>query len=93
MRSLDNTTNEEAKSNGWEIVKPCFSMEVVAKAVCKGDDRDIMKSTKRFKVPGGWIYNTSTEYILWDYEKDCIKNISIAEAITFVPDDKQGAKL
>jgi len=39
----------------------------------------IMKSTKRFKVNGGWIYNTSTEI----HEGD---DIAIAEALAFVPE-------
>jgi len=87
MRSLDNTTNKEAELNGWKIIKSCSSMEVIAKAIYTANDQNIMKSTKRFKVPGGWIYNTSTEHILWDYEKDCIKNVAIAEAIIFVPNN------
>jgi len=57
---------------------------VPGKAVVEsGDDcaRDyrIMKSTKRFKVNGGWVYNTSTEY-----HKD--GRVSVAEAMAFVPD-------
>ena len=79
-RDMTNTNNEQAKGNGWKIVVP-FEAEVVGKAVYEkvGDNLRIMKSTKRFKVPGGWIYNTSTE-IQTEIDTAC------AEALVFVPD-------
>lgn len=73
-----NLTHEDAKKDKWLIVKP-LDCEVVGKAVYgDGIDQSIMKSTKRFKVEGGWIYNTSTEYHKGD-------RVSIAEALVFVP--------
>ena len=78
VRSLGNTSNDEAKASGWEILKP-LNCEVVGKAILKDDVCAIMKSTKRFKVPGGWIYNTSTEYTT-------NAGVSIAEALCFVPE-------
>lgn len=79
MRSMINTTNEEAKKASWKIIVP-FPSEVVGKATYEDKNMRIMKSTKRFKVPGGWIYNTSTEHIA----ADC--TASVAEALVFVPE-------
>lgn len=81
-RNLKNTSNKEAKENGWEIVKP-LEMEVIGKAVYEynmpGETKiSIMKSTKRFKVDGGWMYNTSTEIHKGN-------KVSVAEALAFVP--------
>lgn len=87
MRNLKNTNHDEAKANGWEIIKP-LDCEVVGKAVYKKGEEAIMKSTKRFPVWGqdenktqtllGWIYNTTTEH-----HKGT--EIAIAEALVFVP--------
>ena len=80
-RDLKNVSNEGAAKAGWDIVVP-FPGELVGKAVFNGETVNIMKSTKRFKVPGGWIYNTSTEIHKGN-------QVSIAEALAFVPDVKQ----
>ena len=77
MRSMSVTSNEEAKLKGWKIIVP-FPGEVVGKASFAGKEEQIMKSTKRFKVEGGWIYNTSTEHHKGG-------NASVAEALVFVP--------
>ena len=79
-RDLTNVSNEGAKSVGWNIIVP-FPGEVVGKAVLELADGSIMKSTKRFKVDGGYIYNTSTEYHKGE-------RVSITEALVFVPDQK-----
>ena len=84
MRDLENLTNEDAQKTGWKIVKP-FNSEVVGKAVYENDgesDLKIMKSTKCFQVPGGYVYNTSTEV----HREG---RVSVAEALVFVPDPKQ----
>lgn len=80
MRSMETRTNKEAEKTGWTIVVP-FPGELVGKAVLHDKDNliHIMKSTKRFKVPGGWIYNTSTEV-------HTEVGIAVAEALVFVPD-------
>ncbi len=82
MRDMKLTSNEEAKKAGWEIIVP-FPGELVGKAVLEGGSEssplNIMKSTKRFKVEGGWIYNTSTEI----HKRD---QVAIAEALVFVPE-------
>lgn len=80
MRDMKVTSNEEAKTAGWEIVVP-FPGELVGKATYSDPaaDVEIMKSTKRFKVEGGWIYNTSTEIHKGG-------NASVAEALVFVPE-------
>jgi hypothetical protein len=80
MRDLTNDSKEKAVENGWIIVKP-LNCEVVGKAVLKTDEMSIMKSTKRFKVEGGWIYNTSTEVHAGGRGL-----VTIAEALVFVPD-------
>ncbi len=86
MRDMTNASTEQAKQNGWNIIKE-LNCEVVGKAILDNSEINsegksilikIMKSTKRFKVEGGWIYNTSTEYHKGD-------QISIAEALVFVP--------
>ena len=77
MRSLKNLNREDAEKNGWEILKPLANCEILGKSVYnKGRDK-IMKVTKRIKVEGGFLYNTSTEYHKGD-------GISIAEALVFV---------
>ena len=78
---LDNLSNDDARKNGWEIIKP-FESEVVGKAVYVADDIKIMKSTKRLKVIGGWLYNTTTEFHKGDM-------VSVAEALAFVPEKIQ----
>ena len=81
MRDMDITSNKEAEAKGWKILFP-FLGDLVGKAVYQDDDIRIMKSTKRFRVDGGFIYNTSTEI-----HKE--GRVSIAEALAFVPDPKQ----
>lgn len=80
MRDLKNITNADAMKAGWDILVPC-DMEVVAKAVLEDAHGGInlMKSTKRFRVPGGWIYNTSTEL-------HRANKVAVAEALVFVPE-------
>lgn len=79
MRSFFNLTGTDAEKTGWKILTP-LNCEVVGKAVLNEADLNIMKSTKRFKVVGGWIYNTSTEIHKGG-------NISVAEALVFVPEN------
>lgn len=80
MRNLTNLTQVDARNTGWEVLVDLKS-EVIGKAVYEDlpNGVRIMKSTKRFKVYGGWIYNTSTEF-------HNISNISVAEALVFVPE-------
>lgn len=80
MRDMEITSNSGAEQKGWKIIVP-FPGEMVGKAIYDHpeDSLRIMKSTKRFAVPGGWIYNTSTEIHKGE-------QISIAEALTFVPE-------
>lgn len=77
MRDLKVTSNEEAKQAGWSLIVP-FPGELVGKAVYDTPHLSIMKSTKRFAVPGGFIYNTSTEI-----HKGT--QVAVAEALVFVP--------
>ena len=79
MRDIRNMNVVDAEASGWNILKD-LHCEVVGKAIYKEGDVEIMKSTKRFKVDGGWIYNTSTEYRRGD-------NISVAEALVFIPNN------
>lgn len=77
MRNFNNLNQEDAAKSGWKILKDLES-EVVGKAVFGDGETMIMKSTKRFKVDGGWIYNTSTEIHKGG-------QVSVAEALVFVP--------
>ena len=83
QREMINMSQDQAQKNGWDIVKP-FECEVIGKAVYEGkaDGIRIMKSTKRFKVAGGWIYNTSTEIYRGNLA-------SVAEALCFVPNTEE----
>jgi len=87
MRKITNMSKKESQKNGWQTLKP-LNCEVVGKAIFDDTvNRDgspnlagmsIMKSTKRFRVVGGWIYNTSTEI----HKRS---QVAIAEALVFVP--------
>jgi len=79
-RKLDITSNEGAKDAGWEIIVP-FPGILIGKAIYEDPEtgEQIMKSTKRFRVPGGWMYNTTTEYHISG-------RVSVAEALAFAPD-------
>ena len=78
MRNMENATNDQATQNGWKILVP-FPGELIGKAIYKDANVQIMKSTKRLKVPGGYLYNVTTELY-------CGKDPAIAEALAFVPD-------
>ncbi len=83
MRDLKNLTQDDAKKSGWEVLVD-VKTEVVGKAVYEGlniagNTLRIMKSTKRFKVNGGWVYNTSTEIHSGEHT-------SVAESLVFVPE-------
>ena len=78
MGDMGITSNEGARAAGWNIVVP-FPGEVVGKAKFEDINLRIMKSTKRFKVPGGWIYNSTTEFHKGG-------RVSVAEALAFVPE-------
>ena len=93
-RKLDNVSNESAEATGWEIIVP-FPGEVIGKATFSGDMSrkyqckpplpiKIMKSTKRLAVPGGFLYNTTTEFHKGD-------QVAVAEALAFVPLGKNEA--
>ena len=87
MRDMTNLNQTQAEKSGWNMLVPFVpDCEVIGKAVYEGlnvagDTLRIMKSTKRFKVNGGWIYNTSTEM-------HSGAQISVAEALVFVPEVK-----
>jgi hypothetical protein len=81
MRKLSNTTNAEARDDGWviwsnELITDYkgdpFVWECVVKAHSSKDE--MMKTTKRMRVQGGWLYQVTTE-----------GPAGYAEALTFVP--------
>lgn len=85
-RKMNNVSNKDAEAAGWKIVVP-FESAVVGKATFAGEEVradgvkvsvKIMKSTKRLKVPGGFLYNTTTEFHKGD-------QVAVAEALAFVP--------
>lgn len=77
-RNLKNLNQRDAQNAGWEVLKD-LQCEVIGKAVYDHEGLRIMKSTKRFRVESGWLYNTSTEYMFKD-------RVSVAEALEFVPE-------
>lgn len=78
-RKLDTTNPDEARAATPDIVvhgDPEF-WECLSKASSKS--QGWMKSTKRARVPGGWIYQVTTEHRKNGVVTAC------AESITFVP--------
>ena len=72
MRDYSHTTFEQAKSQGWILDKGYGNeWECICKA--HNDSLGMMKSTKRMEVPGGWLYQVTTE-----------GPSGYAEALTFV---------
>ena len=59
-RDLSNTTSEDAAKTGWVVdAGEPTAWETVAKA--HNSNLGIMKSTKRMKVEGGYLYQVTTE--------------------------------
>ena len=75
MRALSNTNPEQAAASGWVVDK---GDPGIWETVCKAHNAaaGIMKSTKRMKVEGGWLYQVTTE-----------GPAGYAEALAFVPFD------
>lgn len=73
-RNLGNTSPAQAAAAGWVVDKgDPGAWETVAKA--HNDGARMMKSTKRLRVDGGYLYQVSTE-----------GPGGYAEALAFVPD-------
>ena len=73
-RDLSNTNPNEAKANNWVIdIGDPSAWECVCKT--HNDEIRIMKSTKRMKVNGGWLYQVTTE-----------SPLGLAESLAFVPE-------
>lgn len=72
-RYLGNTSPQEAAREGWVVYKgDPGAWECVCKA--HNNNAGIMKSTKVMAVPGGWLYQVTTE-----------GPKGYAEALAFVP--------
>lgn len=72
-RDLSNTTSEDAAKSGWVVDAGApDTWETVAKA--HNSNLGLMKSTKRMKVEGGYLYQVTTE-----------GPNGYAEALQFVP--------
>lgn len=72
-RFLGNTNPEQAKTKGWVVdAGDPGAWECICKA--HNPMAGIMKSTKRMKVPGGYLYQVTTE-----------GSHGYAEALAFVP--------
>lgn len=72
-RALDNINQAEAAVNDWKVdAGDPSAWELVCKV--SNDKCKMMKSTKRMKVPGGFIYQVTTE-----------GPKGYAEALAFVP--------
>ncbi len=74
MRDLGNTNPQQAAANGWVIDA---GNPGDWECVCKAHNAalGIMKSTKRMRVQGGYLYQVTTE-----------TPKGIAEALAFVPE-------
>ena len=60
MRDLSATSPEQAKTSGWVVdVGSPGAWECICKA--HNDSIGIMKSTKRMRVHGGYLYQVTTE--------------------------------
>lgn len=66
---------ETAKTSGWTIDKGDHG---AWECICKAHDATTMKSTKRMAVPGGWLYQVTTEIRAGGH-------VAVAEALEFVP--------
>jgi hypothetical protein len=79
-RALDNHDMQSAAASTPDIVTAGDpgAWVVVGKASSKA--QGWMKSTKRMKVPGGWLYQATTEH------RADGKVTACAEALAFVPD-------
>jgi hypothetical protein len=76
-RNLSNTTTEDAKKSGWVVDAGSPTIwETVVKV--HNDSIGMMKSTKRMKVEGGYLYQVSTE-----------GPMGYAEALQFVKTEEQ----
>ncbi len=73
-------TNEQARVNGWKTLVPA-DFKVIAKAIFSDEVEEIMKTTKRLAVEGGWIYTVTTEI----RGKGAGAGVVLAEAMCFVP--------
>lgn len=59
-RDFSHTKANDARDGGWVVhAGDPSDWECISKASNK--DLGIMKSTKRMKVEGGWLYQVSTE--------------------------------
>lgn len=78
-RALDNHDMATATASTPDIVTAGDpgAWEVVGKASSKS--QGWMKSTKRMRVPGGWLYQATTEH------RADGRVVACAEALTFVP--------
>lgn len=79
-RALDNHNMATATASTPDITVAGDpgAWVVVGKASSKS--QGWMKSTKRMKVPGGWLYQATTEHRVAGAVSAC------AEALAFVPD-------
>jgi hypothetical protein len=86
-RNLHNTDTTAARSTTSDI--KVTGNPDVWELVCKASSKSQgwMKSTKRMKVPGGWLVQATTEHRFFADGHSCQGAVSgCAEALTFVPD-------
>ncbi len=79
-KALDNTNAEDAKATTSDIV--VYGDPNMWELVCKASSRSQgwMKSTKKMKVQGGYLFQVTTEFRNEDGDV-----VGCAEALTFVP--------
>ena len=94
-RPLTVTSNDEAIKFGWKIVlldkaNP-DGWELLQKASYEDETEKIMHTTKRFRVPGGDIYDVYTEKTLMDHSQHsgmARMTPTCSRSTTFVPHAK-----
>ncbi len=90
-RTHQTFTPEQAAESGWsKVPAPTIAghgadWETVCKWTFAGRAQSILKSTKRLQVPGGWLYQVTTEVLL-PAKEGFPEHIECAEALAFVPD-------
>ena len=88
MSHNTNTADAKANTPDLKITGDPDAWELVCKA--SSASQGWMKSTKRMRVDGGWLYQVSTEHtrtVTDDYDLVVESYVSAcAEALVFVPD-------
>jgi len=103
-RPLTVESNEDARDKGWQVViadpdqahvpeGDKRGWELIQKAWYEDDDERVLHTTKRLRVPGGWLYDVYSEIlhkgtnnrVAVEPGDDVGHSVSVARSCTFVP--------